>query len=621
MRISFIGNQFGSFSFESVFNSNPFLPAERSYVTVSVSSDTASLRGIDSFNALILEGSGFTVDADGNLNGGTITSVSIGAPIASPFENLVTFSDINWSVSDFLAASQAAYASNDYSELSTLLNAQGPVTFDASAAIAGVDPSEILDLITEDINFIGSAFSDTVTGGDGNDTINPGSNPDSADLLTASLGNDTYDFGLSDAQTFSVLIYKDFDGIDAVIDGVAGTGSVAVASSGFSDTLINVNQALAWAFAIDGSNGSDSHDFTLGGASFALGDDVGLAGSQVLALRSGEGTDTFDFHFDGGGYLRFEMATGFSLSAPTQGFAADISNGMITNDGHGNTESISVTGTGGTLALTLTNFADSVIGSDMNDVFITNQGDDTIEGGDGLDLVRYDRSGVEAVNVNLSTGVASGIWNGSAFTDTLTNIEGVRGSRDEGDVLIGAAADETFWGRGGNDSIAGGLGDDTLFGEADDDFLEGGRGNDTIDGGDGIDTATYENATSGVTVKLAKNQAFGGDNVDSLIDIENLVGSDHDDKLVSDLGDNVIDAGDGDDLVRNLGGNDTIDSGFGDDEVFGSSDDETIDLGDGNDFARTRGGNDLVFLDDGDDTVAAGGGDDIADGSAGDDLF
>ncbi|MEP3846292.1 MAG: calcium-binding protein [Paracoccaceae bacterium] len=591
------------------------------YVTQSVSSDTALLQGFESLNDLILEGSGFTTDAEGNLNGGTITSVSIGAPFASPFENIVTFSEINWSVSDFLAASQAAYSSNDYSEFSTLFSGQGPVTFDASAAIAGVDPSEILDLITEDINFIGSAFSDIVTGGDGNDTINPGSNPDSADLLTASLGNDTYDFGLSDAQTFSVLIYKDFDGIDAVIDGVAGTGSVAVASSGFTDTLINVNQALAWAFAIDGSNGSDSYDFTLGGASFALGDDVGLAGSQVLALRSGEGTDTFDFHFDGGGYLRFEMATGFSLTAPTQGFAADISNGMITNDGHGNTESISVTGTGGTLALTLTNFADSVIGSDMNDVFITNQGDDTIDGGDGIDLVRYDRSGVEAVNVNLSTGVASGIWRGSVFTDNLTNIEGVRGSRDEGDVLIGAAVDETFWGEGGNDSIAGGQGDDTLFGEADDDLLEGGRGNDTIDGGDGIDTASYENATSGVTVRLASGQVFGGDNGDLLIDIENLIGSDHGDRLIGDTAANVIDSGDGNDVVRNLGGNDTVNSGFGDDNVFGNVGDETIDLGDGNDSARTRGGNDFVLLGDGDDTVTAGGGDDIADGSAGDDRF
>ena len=235
--------------------------------------------------------------------------------------------------------------------------------------------------------------------------------------------------------------------------------------------------------------------------------------------------------------------------------------------------------------------------------------------------MRYDRSGVEALTVDLSTGVASGIWNGLVFTDSLTDIEGVRGTRDEGDVLIGAAADETFWGEGGNDSIAGGQGNDTLRGEAGDDLLEGGRGHDIIDGGDGTDTASYENATSGVTARLAKGEAFGGDNFDLLTNIENLIGSDFDDKLVSDLGDNVIDAGDGNDLVRNLGGQDTINSGFGDDEVFGSGDAETIDLGVGNDVARTRGGNDFVVLGDGDDRALTGGGDDIADGQAGDDLF
>ncbi|MEP6068154.1 MAG: calcium-binding protein [Paracoccaceae bacterium] len=622
MNISYIGTETGFFDIGSVFLPSLFFPSPAPFISQSVSFNTVELQSSGSLHSLVLQGTGFTADANGNLNGGTITSVSIGEPFASPFEPIVTFSEINWTVLEFLTASQTAYDFEDFADLSALLNAQGPVTFDASEAIAVVEPSQILDLITEDINFIGSAFSDTVTGGDGNDTINPGSNSDSADLLTASLGNDTYDFGLSDAQTFSVVIYKDFNGIDAVVDGSTGTGSIAVASAGFTDTLINVDQALAWAFGIDGSNGNDSYDITLGGASFPPDETIGVPGSQRLNLRSGEGTDSFDIHFDGGGYLSFQMATGFSLTAPTQGFVADISNGTITNDGHGNSESISVTGTGGTLAFTLTDFADSVIGNDMNNVFVTNLGDDTIDGGDGFDVVLYSSSGIgSGLTVDLSTGVASGTWNGSAFTDSLTNIEGVRGSRDEADLLIGAAADESFWGRGGNDSIAGGLGNDTLNGEADDDLLEGGRGNDIIDGGDGIDTATYENASAGVTVKLAKGEAFGGDNFDLLTDIENLIGSDHDDKLVSDLGANVIDSGDGDDIVRSLGGNDTINSGFGDDEVFGVGDAETIDLGDGNDVARTKGGNDFVDTGDGDDRALTGGGDDIAIGREGQDEF
>ncbi|MEP2769821.1 MAG: calcium-binding protein [Paracoccaceae bacterium] len=578
-------------------------------------------------HSLVLQGTGFTADANGNLNGGTITSVSIGEPFASPFEAIVTFSEINWTVLEFLTASQTAYDFEDFADLSALLNAQGSVTFDASEAVSGVNPEIILDLITEDLNIIGSAFFDYLIGGDGNDTITPGFDQGSSDFLVASLGNDTYDFGLSVGPFVPFLTYKDssgvdiVDGIDVVIDGVAGTGSVTATSSGFTDTLVNLDPVLAYVFALVGTDGNDSYDISLGGASFAPGDELGLAGSQYLFLLGGGGTGSFDFHFDGGGYLELQLSTTTAVLNPTQGFVADISNGTITNDGHGNTESISVTGTGGTLAFGLTDFADSVIGNDMNNVFTPNQGDDTIDGGGGFDLVRYDSSGVEAVTVDLSTGVASGIWNGSAFTDSLINIEGVRGSRDEGDVLIGAAADEMFWGEGGNDSIAGGQGDDTLFGEADDDLLEGGRGNDIIDGGDGIDTTTYENASAGVTVKLAKGEAFGGDNFDLLTDIENLIGSDHDDKLVSDLGANVIDSGDGDDIVRSLGGNDTINSGFGNDEVFGVGDAETIDLGDGNDVARTKGGNDYVDTGDGDDRALTGGGDDIAIGREGQDEF
>ncbi|MEP6019199.1 MAG: hypothetical protein ABJ251_12065, partial [Paracoccaceae bacterium] len=518
MNISYIGTESGFFEFESVFSRSPFFPGPASFITQSVSSNTVTLQSTGFLHSLVLQGTGFTADANGNLNGGTITSVSISEPFASPFETIVTFSEINWTVLEFLTASQTAFDFGDLEDLTALLNGQGPVTFDASEAVSGVHPAIILDLITEDLNFIGSAFSDIVTGGDGNDTINPGSSSEAGDISIASLGNDTYDFGLSVGQSIPLLSYKDFfgvdivDGIDVVIDGTAGTGSVTAVSSGFTDTLINLDQALAYAFALSGTSGNDSYDISLGGASFAPGDQSGLAGSQLLFLLGREGTGSFDLHFDGGGFLELSLSIGSAV--PTQGFVADISNGTITNDGHGNTESISVTGTGGTLAFGLTDFADSVIGNDMNNVFTPKQGDDTIDGGDGFDLVRYDIFGADVVTVDLSTGVASGIWNGSAFTDNLTNIEGVRGSRDEGDVLIGAAADEMFWGEGGNDSIAGGQGDDTLFGEADDDILEGGLGNDTIDGGDGIDTATYENATSGVTVKLAKNQAFGGDNVD-----------------------------------------------------------------------------------------------------------
>ena len=622
MRITFIGNEFGSFNFESVFRSNPFFAGPSPFITQSVSGDatTASLEGIDSLNPLILEGSGFTTDAGGNLNGGTITSVSIGAPFASPFEEIVTFSDINWSVSDFLTASEAAYGFGDFSGFSTLFNAQGPVTFDASEAIAGVDPAHILDLISEDIQFIGSTFTDFVKGGIGDDTINGGGN-DAFDSFIASLGNDVYDFtGPNPSESFSID-YSNFSGLVLSIDGVAGTGSAHVESSSFTDQYIAADVGLNASLNIFGSAGSDVFDLK-------------LTTGQLFLVNSGVESNTVSVEFVDGGEFRYSFFGAGSVTV-------DLSLGTIIDNGFGNGGTIDVSGTGGVFEIRGSDQTDVFIGDERDNLFILGGGDDTVTAGDGWDVVRYDWPQAQSVHVDLSLEGANATvdWEGDIFNHTISEVEEIRGTRLGDDTIIGASADEVLLGRGGNDdldgaagndfvngedgedTIAGGRGDDTLHGEADDDLLEGGRGNDTLDGGDGIDTASYENASSGVTVKLANGRVFGGDNADLLIDIENLIGSDHDDKLVGDTGANLIEGGDGNDVVRNLGGNDTVNSGFGDDNVFGNVGDETIDLGDGNDSARTRGGNDFILLGDGDDTVTAGGGDDIADGSAGDDRF
>lgn len=67
-------------------------------------------------------------------------------------------------------------------------------------------------------------------------------------------------------------------------------------------------------------------------------------------------------------------------------------------------------------------------------------------------------------------------------TDTLTNIEIVRGT-NYADSMIGGSANDTFEGGAGNDLLEGGAGDDRLYGEAGDDTLKGGTGNDYLNGG------------------------------------------------------------------------------------------------------------------------------------------
>ena len=88
-----------------------------------------------------------------------------------------------------------------------------------------------------------------------------------------------------------------------------------------------------------------------------------------------------------------------------------------------------------------------------------------------------------------------------------------------------------------------------------DDTLQGGAGNDTLDGGDNGDigdTASYADATSGVTVSLSLQdtaQDTIGAGTDTLTGIENLTGSAFNDTLAGNDSDNTIDGGAGTDTV------------------------------------------------------------------------
>ena len=84
-------------------------------------------------------------------------------------------------------------------------------------------------------------------------------------------------------------------------------------------------------------------------------------------------------------------------------------------------------------------------------------------------------------------------------------------------------------------------------------------GNNIIDGGAGIDTATYANATSAITVNLSNTaaQVTGGSGSDTLLNVENLTGSKYNDILTGNSGINVLDGGIGNDTLTGDKGNDT----------------------------------------------------------------
>jgi RTX calcium-binding nonapeptide repeat (4 copies) len=136
-------------------------------------------------------------------------------------------------------------------------------------------------------------------------------------------------------------------------------------------------------------------------------------------------------------------------------------------------------------------------------------GADTVNGGDGYDIVSY--AGALPINANLQASTVSH----AGATDTLLSVE----------ALFGSA---------GNDTIVGANASGGLSANARQDTLRGGAGNDTIDGGSGVDTAEFTGARAGYTVTRNGSTitvtdidpSNGNDGTDTLTSIERLMFSD-----------------------------------------------------------------------------------------------
>jgi Ca2+-binding RTX toxin-like protein len=240
-------------------------------------------------------------------------------------------------------------------------------------------------------------------------------------------------------------------------------------------------------------------------------------------------------------------------------------------------------------------------------------GADALDGGDGVDVADYSASNA-GVTVNLGTQTGSG---GDATGDTLSNIENVVGSAS-------------------NDVLNGDLGANTLTGGAGDDVLAGLAGADVLSGEAGADTVNYSASTAAVSVNLAVQTASSGDATgDTLLSIENAVGSAFDDTLRGSFGNNVLSGGAGDDVLTGDQGQDVVDGGDGVDTATYENGNITLDLtvagpqpiGDGHDTLisienLTGSFFHETFRGDGGANVLLGGdGNDVLEGRAGPDTL
>ncbi|HEV2561022.1 MAG TPA: calcium-binding protein [Rhizomicrobium sp.] len=251
-----------------------------------------------------------------------------------------------------------------------------------------------------------------------------------------------------------------------------------------------------------------------------------------------------------------------------------------------------------------------VSGGRGDDVLSGGAGNDTLNGGDGSDTATY-LDATSAVHVALVTTAQS--VGGGAGTDTFVSIENLEGSNYN----------------------------DTLTGDAGNNVLTGAGGNDSLNGGGGSDTASYHDATGGVTVNLTiagAQNVGGGAGFDTLNSIENLEGSAFADHLIGNSGDNILSGLAGDDLLAGGAGNDVLNGGDGLDTVdysgatgaitvdLGNSAPQAIGGGQGSDTLSSIEGvigssyNDSLKGDANDNVLRGGPGDDTLDGQGGNDT-
>lgn len=194
---------------------------------------------------------------------------------------------------------------------------------------------------------------------------------------------------------------------------------------------------------------------------------------------------------------------------------------------------------------------DTMHGGNGNNLFIPGLGNDKMHGGDDHDTVDYSALS-QGVNVTMhqqltGTGTVTGTG-GLVKNDTLTSIEKVIGGQGNDTMILGARTE-----------AAGGAGDDTF---------KSGTGANVINGGGGFDTVSYMGRDDGITVDLARKTASDGD---TLIEIENVIGTAHGDLITGNAAANELFGGDGRDYLKGGAGNDRLIGGRGGDSLEGGS--------------------------------------------------
>lgn len=486
--------------------------------------------------------------------------------------------------------------------------------------------------------------------GTGNADIYQETGASGAVYINTGLGNDTLIGGA----------FNDFLVSGAGNDSLVGDAGNDAALGGDGDDKITLG---AGADTLTGGNGNDRLD---GGADIDTASYAGSAGGVTVSLRMTKAQNTVNAGIDT--LISIENLTGSSFADSLQGNAANnvILGGAGADTLAGGTGIDTLLGGEGSDQLT-SDGDDSLSGGNGDDLYImagaTNAASFALTDDSGTDELRYAAvvksgtltisammTGIELVSIGTGTAAqANQTGINKLNVDATLAANGLTISGNDGaNRILGTAFADTLIGGAGNDVLSAGAGGGMLNGGSGHDTLIGGAGDDLFMGGTGSNTASYEMAAAGVMVSLAtETMQNTGAGLDTLTDIQNLVGSRFDDILTGSAAGNIFKGGLGRDTVsyaaaeagvnvslnitkaqNTIGaGIDTMadienltGSGFAD-RLTGSGGANSLAGGDGADMLNGMNGDDTLMGGDGDDLLDGGSGADRLDGGNGADLY
>jgi Ca2+-binding RTX toxin-like protein len=568
----------------------------------------------------------------------------------------------------------------------SFLGASVGVTADFSTATQVIGGGTIKNI--ENVNWIqGSNFDDTITDG-------PNGGYSTFTIIEGMGGNDQIT-----ANYYTGNIWGG-DGND-VIDGRPSQYLQSVRGGAGNDILFTNSNTFAAAYGDDGDDIIYSHGTTYGGAgndliaiqwSYYSGqvygeagdDDIRAAAGDALSAAGGAGADLITG--DSGDDVLYSGDLGEIGQGPADDMGAEH-DVIVAKSGHdtlaaGYGDDVDGGADNDTLRLSLGGAASGVVFSTAD--FVSGQpftfGGGTIQNVETLVSLRGSEFGdhltlvAQATSLTVDAGAGDDVITSSSSQVFLSGGEG-------DDRFVSGGAADTFDGGAGNDTIdyhanvagvtvdlvtGSGAGGDTLThvesviatAFADTILVDDGQTANVLDGGAGVDTVSYAAAQSGVTVALglAGAQQTFGSGFDTLIGIENLIGSQFSDTLTGDAAANALTGNTGNDVFAGRGGVDVLSGGAGTDtasylsaaggivanlaallvsndgdggsdtlssieNIIGSAYADAI-WGDGGvNVLRGEGGDDQLQGGGGADTLIGGAGADLMVGGAGDDGY